>query len=145
MLQRELELTDSVTLTGEVPDAGPYIARMDVLVNASDPEPFGIVLLEAMARGVPVVAVNSGGPATLIEHERTGLLVQSGEPAALADGLERLLLSPALRARLAGAATERFSADFTDVAVRSRFFDLLEVVLERPRGGRDQRHGRQLR
>ena len=54
-------------MTGQVPDAGPYIERMDVLVNASDPEPFGIVLLEGMARGVPVLAVNSGGPAEFIE------------------------------------------------------------------------------
>ncbi len=47
----ELGLSGTVTLTGQVPDAGPYLERMDVLVNASDPEPFGIVLLEGMAQG----------------------------------------------------------------------------------------------
>ena len=68
-------------MTGQVPDAGPYIEQMDILVNASDPEPFGIVLLEGMARGVAVVAVDSGGPGEFIEHERTGVLARSGEPA----------------------------------------------------------------
>jgi glycosyltransferase involved in cell wall biosynthesis len=119
-------LTDAVTMTGQVPDAGPYIDRMDILVNASDPEPFGIVLLEAMARGVAVLAVDSGGPAEFIEHGRTGMLAVSGEPQALADALEPLLASPTLRGQLGVAGRERFMRDFTDVALRERFFGWLE-------------------
>ena len=88
----------TVTMTGQVPDAGPYIEQMDILVNASDPEPFGIVLLEGMARGVAVVAVDSGGPGEFIDDGATGVLARSGEPEALADALEPLLASPALRA-----------------------------------------------
>lgn len=61
-LARRLGLGDAVTITGHVADAGPYVERMDVLVNASSSEPFGIVLIEAMARGVAVVAVDSGAP-----------------------------------------------------------------------------------
>ena len=82
--------------------------QMDVLVNASDPEPFGIVLIEAMARGVAVVAVNSGGPGEFIEDHRTGLLARSGEPAALADALEPLLASPELRVALGQAGREAY-------------------------------------
>ena len=67
-LVERLGLAEDVTMTGQVPDAGPYIECMDILVNASDCEPFGIVLLEGMARGVAVVAVDSGGPA---ESSRT--------------------------------------------------------------------------
>ena len=125
-LIRRLGLADSVTMTGQVPDAGPFIERMDILVNASDPEPFGIVLLEAMARGVAVVAVDSGGPAEFIEHGGTGMLAASGEPRALADALEPLLASPALRRELGEAGRERFLRDFTDVALRERFFGQLE-------------------
>ncbi len=117
-----LGLTDAVTMTGQVPDAGPYIERMDILVNASDCEPFGIVLLEGMARGVAVVAVDSGGPAEVIEHGRTGMLARSGEPSALADALEPLLVSPALRRAIGQAGRERFMEEFTDVAMRKRFF-----------------------
>jgi glycosyltransferase involved in cell wall biosynthesis len=129
-----LGLSDAVTMTGEVPEAGPYMRLMDVLVNASDPEPFGIVLLEAMARGVAVLAVNSGGPSEFIEDRRSGVLARSGEPAALADALEPLIASPRLRAQLARAGRERYLAEFTDVAMRRRFFAELQALLEPPVG-----------
>ena len=106
-------------MTGQVQDAGPYIEQMDILVNASDPEPFGIVLMEAMARGVAVVAVDSGGPAEFIEDGRTGVLARSGEPAALADALEPLLASAELRERIAQAGRETFLGEFTDAAMRA--------------------------
>jgi len=129
-LVRELGLQDAVTMTGQVPDAGPYIEQMDVLVNASDPEPFGIVLLEAMARGVAVLAVDSGGPAELVEHGLTGALARSGEPAELADALQPLLRAPALRERLGRAGRERFAREFTDTALRERFFAQLQAIAE---------------
>jgi glycosyltransferase involved in cell wall biosynthesis len=127
-----LGLADLVTMTGQVSDAGPYVDQMDVLVNASDPEPFGIVLLEGMARGVAVVAVDAGGPAEFIEQGRTGVLARSGEPSALADALEPLLSSPDLRDRIGRAGRERFKRDFTDAAFRKRFFDNLEMLVRSP-------------
>ena len=129
-LASRLGLDGAVTLTGQVSDAGPYIERMDMLVNASDPEPFGIVLLEGMARGVAAVAVDSGGPAEFIEHGRTGVLARSGEPEALADALETLLVSPELRRAIARAGKERFMRDFTDVALRERFFHEFEKLID---------------
>ena len=106
----ELGLGEQVTMTGQVPDAGPYMAKMDILVNASDPEPFGIVLLEGMARGLAVVAVDSGGPRDFIENERTGVLARSGDPVALADALEPLLGSPAQREALGHAGQRELHA-----------------------------------
>ncbi len=136
-LVARLGLQKEVTMTDQVPDAGPYIDQMDILVNASDPEPFGIVLLEAMARGVAVVAVDSGGPAEFIEHGKTGMLAASGEPEALADALEPLLSSPALRRELGAAGRERFMREFTDAALRERFFAHLQphahISPEKPR------------
>jgi glycosyltransferase involved in cell wall biosynthesis len=128
-LVSRLGLADAVTMTGQVPDAGPYIDQMDILVNASDPEPFGIVLLEGMARGVAVVAVDSGGPAEFIEDGNTGLLARSGEPGALADALEPLLDSPATRRAVGQAGRERFMQEFTDLAMRRRFFARFEALL----------------
>jgi glycosyltransferase involved in cell wall biosynthesis len=125
-----LGLEDAVTMTGEVPDAGAYVGQFDVLVNASDPEPFGIVLLEGMAAGVPVLAVNSGGPRDIIEDRRTGILARSGEPEDLAAALEPLLSSSALRSELGRAGHERFIRDYTAVALRKRFFDALESLVE---------------
>jgi len=130
-LVSRLGLDDAVTMTGQVPDAGPYIDRMDILVNASDPEPFGIVLLEGMARGVAVVAVDSGGPAEFVEDRHTGVLARSGEPEALADALELLLTSADLREQVGRAGRERFIEEFTDVAMRRRFFEQLERLLSR--------------
>lgn len=128
-LAERLGLTGAVTMTGEAPDADPYVQRMDVLVNASDPEPFGIVLLEGMARGVAVVAVDSGGPGEFVEHERTGMLARSGAPVDLADAIEPLLRDAALRERIAAAGRERYVADFTDAALRRRFFAALQRLL----------------
>jgi glycosyltransferase involved in cell wall biosynthesis len=135
-LVEQLGLGDAVTMTGQVPDAGPYIEQMDVLVNASDPEPFGIVLLEGMARGVAVVAVDSGGPAEFIEHGKTGLLARSGDPEGLADALEPLISSAELRRDLARAGREAYLGEFTDVAMRRRFFDRLQAVADGAAGGR---------
>jgi glycosyltransferase involved in cell wall biosynthesis len=139
-LADRLGLTEAVTFTGQVPDAGPYIERMDVLVNASDPEPFGIVLLEGMARGVPVVAVDSGGPAEFIEDGRTGVLARSGEPVALADALERLLrVAPESRRAIGEAGRERFLTEFTDGALRARFFQSLQALAAHGNGCSPQR------
>jgi glycosyltransferase involved in cell wall biosynthesis len=131
-LVEELGLGEHVTMTGQVPDAGPFIERMDVLVNASDPEPFGIVLLEGMARGVAVLAVDAGGPSEIIRDGRTGALARSGEPEALADALEPLLRSPAERVRLAQAGHESFMQEFTDAAMRARVFAALRLQLGAP-------------
>lgn len=127
----DLGLDGSVTMTGQVPDAGPYIDRMDVLVNASEGEPFGIVLLEAMARRVPVVAVDSGAPAEFLEDGRSGVLARSGQPSALADALEPLLASSELRRRIGEAGRERYLSEFTDLAMRERFFGRLEDLARR--------------
>ncbi len=129
-LVQELGLTGEVTLTGQVPDAGPYIERMDILVNASDPEPFGIVLLEGMSRGVAVMAVDSGGPAEFIDNGRTGVLARSGEPGAMADALEPLLVSADRRQEVGAAGRESFMRDFTDAALRERFFANMQAVVD---------------
>jgi glycosyltransferase involved in cell wall biosynthesis len=128
----ELGLEDRVTMTGEVADAGPYIEQMDILVNASDPEPFGIVLLEGMARGVAVVAVNAGGPTEIVTDGQTGVLARSGAPEDLADALEPLLVSPALRREIGAAGRERFARDFTNEAMCERFADQARRLVGEP-------------
>jgi glycosyltransferase involved in cell wall biosynthesis len=133
-LIERLGLVEAVTLTGQVADAGPYVDQLDILVNASDPEPFGIVLLEGMARAVAVVAVDSGGPAEFIVDGETGALARSGEPQDLADALEPLLRSSERRRALAEAGRDRFMRDFTDSAMRERFFRQMEALAPRPGG-----------
>lgn len=131
-----LDLAAAVTMTGQVPDAGPYIEQMDILLNASDPEPFGIVLLEGMARGVAVVAVDSGGPQEFIADRETGVLARSGDPEALADALEVLLDSPELRLRIGEAARARFMAEYTEAAMCRRLYRELDGLLASAAGER---------
>ena len=63
----------------------------DVLVVPSVYEPFGIVALEGMAAGTPVVATNIGGLSEIIEHDRTGVLVYPRNPESIAWGVNRVL------------------------------------------------------
>ena len=94
---------------------------------ATGRESFGIVLLEAMALGRPVVAVNAGGPAEIIEDEISGLLVPAAEPERFALALERLVRSPRLRGELAVGGRRRYEERFTT----PRMVEDLTVALER--------------
>jgi glycosyltransferase involved in cell wall biosynthesis len=112
-LIRAHRLTDAVVFTGHVPDVGRYLDDMDVFVSAASGEPFGIALLEAMAHGLPVIAVADGGPAEIVVSEKSGLLVDSPTPAAIAGALERLIRDPELRTRVGYGARERVTASFS--------------------------------
>lgn len=98
-----------------VPDALGFVSserlrelyrEASMVVMPSRREGFGVVALEAMAHGLPVIGTRVGGLARLVEHERTGLLVEPDDPAALRAAIERLRDEPELRARL-GAAGHR--------------------------------------
>jgi len=119
----DLGLAEAVIRTGQVPDPIPFMALLDVFVSASDEEPFGIVLLEAMALGVPVVAVASGGPLEILKQGRFGALATSPEPADLVRAIEPLIRDPALRASLAQQGRTRFESDFRADAAARRFED----------------------
>lgn len=103
-----LGLDDAVTFTGHVPDARPYLAAADVVVHSSiSPEPFGLVIAEALAEGKPIVAFDEGGPAEMIESGRSGRLVEPGSTESLAAAISDLLERPELRQRLGEAAKQR--------------------------------------
>lgn len=107
-----LGLGDAVTLVGERRDALEIVARSDIAVVPSrTPEPFGKVLVEAMALGRPVVASAAGGPLEVVTDGVDGLLVRPSDPDALAAALLRLLDDPAEAVRLGSAAVRR-AADF---------------------------------
>jgi glycosyltransferase involved in cell wall biosynthesis len=108
----ELGLADAVTMTGQVPSVWPYLPVMDVVVNCSSSEPFGIVLLEAMCASRPVVAVASSGPLEIVEHGRSGVLVPDAEPDTLADALQPLVSDERLRSLFGMAARERAERSF---------------------------------
>jgi len=117
---RAAGMSDRVAIRGRVSDAElrAAYAASDALVLPSildargDTEGLGVVLLEAMSYGVPVVASDIGGITDIVEHDRSGLLVPPADPAQLARALERLARDPALAARLGTAGEQRVRSAF---------------------------------
>jgi glycosyltransferase involved in cell wall biosynthesis len=125
-----LGLGGRVRFLGWRGDVPALMRTADFLVCPSRHEPLGNVVIEAWAAGLPVVATASDGPAVLIEHDRSGLLVplpeEAGGAAAFADAMQRIASDAALRARLAQGGRAAYEQSFTEAAVVGRyraFFD----------------------
>jgi len=132
-LVERLGIAERVEFRGFRDDVPAELGRLDVLVHASvEPEPFGQVVVEGMAAGLPVVAATPGGPAEIVDDGVTGLLYPMGDRDALARAMRELAHDPALRARLGDAgraaaaryAPERIAAEvdalYADVLARRR-------------------------
>jgi glycosyltransferase involved in cell wall biosynthesis len=113
-LARQIEVADCIDWTGFTRDVNAEFARMDVMVLPSlYGEGMPMVILEAMATGVPVVSSEVEGVPEVLEQGATGLMVAPGEAAPLADALRALMMRQydwvAMRARAYDAQVERFS------------------------------------
>ena len=106
-------LQKNVLLVGFRSDVLSLLRAADVIVLPSAAEPFGLVVVEAMALARPVVAMNCGGPAEIVDHEQTGLLVSPGQQNQLAIALNRLIENPEERKMFGGNGRRRFETDFT--------------------------------
>jgi glycosyltransferase involved in cell wall biosynthesis len=127
-LAADLGIADRVHFANHQVDVHPWYDALDVVVHASFGEPFGLVLVEAMALGKPLVATNLGGPLEIVEDGISGLLVPPGDPERLADAVERILADPGLASTLSLGAAERASA-FTEERMAEGFADLLTTVI----------------
>jgi glycosyltransferase involved in cell wall biosynthesis len=136
-----LRVSDRVHFVGGVPDA--QLARLyrecTAFVLPSGKEGFGIVFLEAMYFGAPVIAAAAKGTLDVVRHEQTGLLVPYGDSSALRDAMTRLLLDDALRERVRTAGRQMVTGDgcFTFNAYVQRW----EAILQRPVGFSLERRG----
>lgn len=99
--QAHESLGERVRFVGRTGDVAGTLRALDVLVNASVAEPFGLTVLEAQASGVAVVATRAGGIPDFVSDGDNGLLVPSGDVDALSKALERVLTDRELRTRLA--------------------------------------------
>ena len=111
-------LGDRHRFVGPVEEVPAVLRSLDVLVNASASEPFGLSVLEAQASGVPVIGTDAGGIPEFVTDGETGLLVAPGRPEALAVGLSRILEEPGLRHDLVAAARSAVVAQHA-LAVRA--------------------------
>lgn len=104
-LAASLGIADRVDFRGFRENVWAELAGFDALVHASlTPEPFGQVVLEGMAAGLPVIAPDAGGPASLIRHGDTGMLFAPGDERALAERMRALREDAQARARMGEAA-----------------------------------------
>ena len=125
-----------VTLTGPLPQAAVdgFLQAADVFVAPSRYESFGLIFLEAMRWGTPVVGTTAGGIPEVVEHGKSGWLVPPERPDELAAALVHLLRDEALRDTLGAAGRARAEAEFTVGRMAGRMADLYtEVVRSRRR------------
>ena len=136
-LAGDLGLARAVRFLGYIPLADRRMGELDVLAVCSRAEPCGLVSLEAMARGVPVVATDSGGSPELVRDGQEGFLVPYGDDEALASRLGQLLENPPLRAALGDRGRQRVRRRFTTGAmldaVETLYRDLAPRAATAPR------------
>jgi glycosyltransferase involved in cell wall biosynthesis len=126
-------LTERIQLPGPREDALQLMRRAGIYAQPSHFEALGLALQEAMFCGCPAIGSNVGGIPELIEHEKTGLLTEPGNPAKLARAIETLISSPSLREQLgqAGAAAI-IQKGMTEEQMLANHLNLYESIL----GGR---------
>jgi glycosyltransferase involved in cell wall biosynthesis len=115
-----LRLERRVKLVGLQANVPEWMQAVDVVVHASSGEPFGLVVIEAMALGKPVVAGDSGGPTEIITSGVDGLLVPSRDSRQLAEGVLRYLGDAAFAAGVSAAARLR-AREFSTEAYAESF------------------------
>lgn len=130
-LREELGVTDLVAFIGaKAQETLPYYYNAaDVVVMPSDYESFGLVALEAMACGTPVIASDVGGLLYLVRHGETGLRVPRRQPVALARALDRILRDEGLRQRM-GENGRRWAQGFAWPVIADRIVELYREVRE---------------
>ncbi|WP_458781225.1 glycosyltransferase family 4 protein [Arthrobacter sp. D3-16] len=119
----------SVNVVGEVADIEPYIDDADFLVLPSDsPEPFGLVILEAFARGRGVIASRGGGVLDIVEDGRNGHLYKIGSIEGLRDVFKSVDRNQALQ--MGANARKSYEATYSIAAYRFRFLNLWRTTTD---------------
>ena len=125
-----LDLQRRVKFLGFRSDARQIMEKVDIVVHTPVIEGFGLVILEAMVAGRPVVINDApGGMSAIVVDGETGLIVPSGVPAATADALARLIEDPAARNRLGANGRKRYEQHFSARRMTERIEAVYNGVL----------------
>jgi glycosyltransferase involved in cell wall biosynthesis len=123
-------LDNKLTINDFRADMPDVFAAFDIFVLPSIlPEPFGLVVIEAMASGKPVVATAPGGPSETVVDGETGFLVPPSDASAIAKALEELLADPAKRISMGDAGRRRAREVFSLPRYVSEFEELYDSIL----------------
>ncbi|MBN1875653.1 MAG: glycosyltransferase family 4 protein [Anaerolineae bacterium] len=126
-LSKRLGIRDQVVFTGQLKDPQFALAAMDIFVHPGDPEPFGLVNVEAMAMANPVVAFAHGALPEIVVAGETGYLISPGDKVAMAAAIVELWQNPERRLMMGQAGRNRAEAQFSV----QRTVHELEIVLDR--------------
>lgn len=124
-MRERLDGVERVRWTGFRDDIPAVMKALDLLAFPSTMEGFGLVAMEAMAAGVPVVAARAAALPEVVGHEEQGLLVEPEDPEALAAAIERLVRNEELRRKLGAGGRERVARDFTEDRMVERYEEVL--------------------
>jgi glycosyltransferase involved in cell wall biosynthesis len=128
-LASDLGLEDRVVFVGHVSEVMTLMAACDVVAHCSTaPEPFGLVIAEAMLAGTPVIASDAGGAREIVTPEETGQLTPLQDHEALAAAISRYLANPQWARAIAGRATIRAREKFSGAAMTAGFFAALAAL-----------------
>lgn len=122
-LVRELKLDHKVVFTGAVKDTHTALCVADLFLLASESESFGLVALEAMAAGVPVVCTDSGGLPEVVKHQETGLLSPVGDYQQMAKNALEILKTPVVHKQFKEKALRR-AGEFDIVKIAPKYLSL---------------------
>ncbi len=131
-LAASLGLGDRALFLGQREDLPELLDALDVLVHPAPDEPFGRVLLEAMALGKPVIAARAAGPAEIVVDGKTGLLVSPGATEELARAMIALAADPARARAMGSAGRRRLESAYTLEACAARVAGLYADLAARP-------------
>jgi glycosyltransferase involved in cell wall biosynthesis len=132
---RELAITSRIGFTGVVAEPAAALRGLDILVHAStEPEPFGRVIVEAMACGKPVITTALGGAAETLSLGDFALTIDPNRPASLADAITKLASDAARRERLASNGLSTARRHFGRERLARELPPVYEEVLSRIHG-----------
>lgn len=128
----DLGIQHAVTFAGHRYDLADLMRAADVFVLLSELEPFGLVFLEAMSMGLPVIAFYSGAVPEIVVHGVTGLLTYPDQPETLVARMARLLADRDLAARMGAAGRERAIEAFSIEQIACHWAALVRGYVGRP-------------
>ena len=124
----ESGVKDKIELLGQVDNMNSFYRKLDIFILPSiQPEPFGLVVIEAMNNKLPVVATNHGGPVEIIENNIDGFLVDYKDAKEIAQVVNKLIKDKELRSYIATNAEEKVKKQFNV----NRYVDEISCILDR--------------